>query len=635
MLRSLAKIELTSPENNNYSKDPFSSAKWPFVAFKYVFMSDTVKVSDVVARFFEEKGVKNVFLLSGGMMMHLLDSVSKSKSIKYVCMHHEQGCSIAAEGYARALNEVGICYATSGPAATNLVTGIAGSFLDSVPVMFITGQSRTALTVRGVKIPDLRMIGSFEVNIVDIVKPITKYANYVDNPQDILYELEKAYSIAAEGRPGPVLIEVPLDIQGAPVDPEKLRRYVKPAVKEEVNTAAFDTLAEKIRNAKRPLLLGGYGIRVANQADEFDELFHSLNIPLVTTQFANDLVPFDDEVYIGKPGLRGDRAGNFAVQTADVIVTLGTSLHLSTVGYEAVDFAPDAYKIVIDVDKAVLEKNSTFSQMQIHADVATAINEIKKRLSGFRFESNNWVKRLKLIKEKFPVINEGHVYNGDEINPYYFIDALSDVLQGDEIIVTDSGSLYYITGQTFRAKKGQRMIVSGALGSMGYALPAAIGASVASPEKRVICLTGDGSMQMNSQELQTVSNYKLNCAIIIVNNKGYASIRNTQSSFLNGHIAASSIETGVTFPDWKKLADAYSLPYVREDKHSNMANSLREVVNGKGPVFMEVVMPDNVIMKPSVTSTRLENGSFRSNKLHEMSPAIENEDLLDINLKDF
>lgn len=598
-------------------------------------MSGIVKVSDVVARFFEDKGVKNVFLLSGGMMMHLLDSLSKSERIKYICMHHEQACSIAAEGYARALNEVGVCYATSGPAATNLVTGIAGSFLDSVPVMFITGQSRTALTVRGAKIPDLRMIGSFEVNIVDIVKPITKYANYVDNPQDILYELEKAFSIAAEGRPGPVLIEVPLDIQGAPVDPATLRRYTKPAVKENVDTAAFDLLAEKIRNAKRPLLLAGYGVRVANQAEEFNEFYQSLNIPLVTTQFANDLVPFDDDIYVGKPGLRGDRAGNFAVQTADVIVTLGTSLHLSTIGYESADFAPDAFKIVIDVDKAVLEKNASFSQLQIHADVATALTEMKNRLSGFRFEPNKWVDRLRQIKVKFPVMAEEHVYKGDEIDPYHFIDTLSDVLQGNEIIVTDSGSLYYISGQTFRTKKGQRMIVSGALGSMGYALPAAIGASVASPGKRVICLTGDGSMQMNSQELQTISNYNLNCAIIIVNNKGYASIRNTQASFLNGHIAASSIETGVTFPDWEKLADAYSLPYVREDKHSNMANSLRDVLNRKGPVFMEVVMPDSVVMKPSVTSTRLENGSFRSNKLHEMSPIIENEDLLNINLRDF
>ncbi len=596
-------------------------------------MSELVRVSDVVCHFLEKKGVKHVFLLSGGMIMNLLDSVSKSKVIKYVCMHHEQGCSIAAEGYSRVSGEVGVCYATSGPGATNTVTGIAGSWLDSVPVFFITGQSRTTLTVRGAKIPNLRMLGTFEVDIVEIVKPITKYAAFVDKADNILYELEKAYYIAAEGRPGPVLLDIPLDIQGALVNEETLKGFDVPENTNVPDASAFAALIQKIKDSKRPLFIGGHGIRVAKMVDEFRSLIHSLNIPVLNTQLANDLIPYDDECYIGKPGLRGDRAGNFAVQTADLIVTLGCSLHITTTGYEPEHFASSAFKVVIDLDSAVLEKNKSISQLQIKADVKTAINKLMARLTKESLTiDENWVERLKKIKEKYSVMNEGHQTNNDEINTYNIIDTLSNILKGDEIIVTDAGSLYYITGQTLRVKKDQRVIISGAFGAMGYALPAAIGACFAAPDKRVICITGDGSMQTNVQELQTVSNYNLNCTIIVINNKGYASIRNSQSSFLSGHIAASSEETGVTFPDWGKLSEAFSLSYIREDKLSNLKNCVQNAVNFNGPVFVELVIPEHVIMMPSVTSTRLENGSFKSNKLHEMSPIIEDDPLLNIDI---
>jgi acetolactate synthase-1/2/3 large subunit len=588
-------------------------------------MAEQIRLSDYVTRFFEDKQVKHVFLLSGGMMMHLLDAISKSKQIKYVCNHHEQACSIAAEAYARVKNDIGVCYATSGPGATNTVTGLAGAWLDSSPVMYITGQSRSTLTVRGAGIKNLRMLGNFEIDIVNIVGSITKYAAFVDNKNDIAYHLEKAYYLAKEGRPGPVLLDIPLDIQGSMIDPDDLKHFTAPDKPVYDVENEFEELFELLGKSERPIIIGGHGIRVANQADNFIKIIEALNIPIVTTQLANDLIASNHNLYVGKVGLRGDRAGNFAVQNADLVISIGSSLHITTTGYELKEFAPNATKVVIDIDKAVLEKNADVSQLQINCDVETALN----KLSSFNQSKqiDDWLEMARKWKSLFPIIKEPHPQSNDEINTYHLIDTLSDKLNGDEVLVTDAGSLYYITGQAFKTKRKQRVIISGAFGAMGYALPASIGASFAEPDKNVICLTGDGSMQLNIQELQTIHHYGLNIKIIVINNNGYASIRNSQASFLGGHIAASSDKSGVDFPDWKKIALAYNIPFLREDKLSEVARVLDELLNTKGPVFLEVVIPENVSMIPAVTSVRLPNGSFKSNSLQEMSPALTAEKL--------
>ncbi len=579
-----------------------------------------VKVSDLICTFFEEKGVKNIFLLSGGMMMHLLDSVSKSKSIKYVCNHHEQACAIAAEVYARCNNNIGVCYATSGPGATNTVTGISGAWLDSSPVMYITGQSRKDLTARGAGIDNLRMLGNFEVDIVKIVEPITKYAAFIDDPNTILYHLEKAYFLAKDGRPGPVLLDIPLDIQGATVEENELIHFTQPSPATYDIKDKFAELASMLKQSKNALILAGNGIRIANQTNEFYALLDKLKIPVVTTQLANDLMPYDSDSYIGKVGLRGDRAGNFAVQTADLIISIGSSLHITTTGYELDEFAPLAKKVAIDVDTAILEKNKAINQLQINCDVKIAIASMMGFDNSAYAFSKEWHEKLLYLKKNYSVINEPHKVIDNTINTYHLVDTISQILKGDEIIIADSGSLYYIVGQTFKTKKGQRVIISGALGAMGYALPAAIGACFAEPTKNVISLIGDGSMQLNIQELQTIANYGLNCKIILINNKGYASIRNTQSSFLDGHVAASSEGTGVTLPNWEKIADAYQIKFARVDNQHDLVSKLNEVFAAKGPLILEVVIPDEVVMIPAVTSERLPNGSFKSNKLHEMSP---------------
>ncbi len=586
-----------------------------------------MKISDLIVKFFEQKKVEHIFLLSGGMMMNLLDSVSRSKSIKYICNHHEQAASMAAEAYSRVKNEVSVCYATSGPGATNTITGIAGAWLDSTPVMYLTGQSRTSLTVMGSGIKDLRMFGNFEINIVELVKPITKYAVFLNNPYEVLYQLEKAYYLASTGRPGPVLLDVPLDIQGYIVNEEKLKRFVAPNHSEDIPDLKI--LKKELEKSKKPLIIGGHGIRVSNQVDKFRELVHKLNIPVVTTPLANDLMPYLDNLYIGRVGLRGDRPGNFAVQSADLIITLGSSLHISTTGYELEEFAPNAKKIVIDIDSAVLKKNESISQIQIKSDIESVIKYMSKNI--YLDVDMDWLSKLKNWKQLFPIINEPHFKEGDEINTYHLMDKLSKSLKGNEILITDAGSLYYITGQAFLAKENQRVIISGALGAMGYALPASIGAAFAALDKNIICITGDGSMQLNVQELQTISHYQLNCKIIVINNKGYASIRNSQASFLDGHIAAASEETGVTFPNWKKLAGAYSIKFIKVNKFTYLNETFKKMLDIKGPLLIEIVISENVTMIPAVISTRLPNGSFKSNRLHEMTPDLTSEQLLKAN----
>ncbi|TCC96243.1 thiamine pyrophosphate-binding protein [Pedobacter hiemivivus] len=585
-------------------------------------MGRLVKVSDLIVEFFEEKNVEHIFLLSGGMMMHLLDSVSKSKQIKYICNHHEQACAIAAEGYARIKNVPAVCYATSGPGATNTITGIAGAWLDSSPVIFLTGQSRSTLTVMHSKIDNLRMLGNFEVDIAEITKSITKYSVFIDRSEDVLFHLQKAYYLASTGRPGPVLLDLPLDVQGATVDLDTLPQFQAP----ENENVEFDftSLKEDLKNYKQPLIVAGHGVRVAGEVQRFRDFVQQANIPVVTTQLANDLLPYDFPQYIGRLGLRGDRAGNFAVQSADLILTIGTSLHVTTTGYETEDFAPNAKKIVIDLDEAVLAKNKSISQIQIKSDISTLLYNLNDLE---RLDLDPWIRKLTQWKEKFKIINEPHHREGEDINTYHLMDMLSKILNDNDVLVTDAGSLYYITGQAFLSKANQRVIVSGGLGAMGYALPASIGAALAAPERNVICITGDGSMQLNIQELQTLAHYKLNCKVIIINNGGYASIRNSQASFLDGHLAGSSRDTGVSFPDWEKIAAAYSIDYSRENQYSDLKERLAIILNKQGPQIIEVVIPENVVMIPAVTSVRLDNGSFKSNRLHEMTPYLSEEQL--------
>jgi len=589
-----------------------------------------IKVSDLVTRFLEQQGVQHVFLLSGGMMMHLLDSISRSNRIRYICNHHEQASAIAAEGNARWRGGLGVCFATSGPGATNTVTGIAGAWLDSSPILIITGQSRSTLTARGLGLSDLRMVGPFEVDIVAIVQSITKYAVFVGDPRMVLYHLQRAVHAATTGRPGPVLIDMPLDIQATLIEEEGLPEFTPEPITASV-VHDFTPLWEKLAVARRPVILAGHGVCVAGESSRFLALVERLGIPFVTTQLAKDLVPFTHPLFIGHVGLRGERAANFAIQASDLLIIAGCSLHITTTGYDVDAFAPSADKVWIDLDSANLRRNAVRATLTYPISVTDCLDRIDAFSPALSAKAAEWMSMVMNWKKRLPVIAE-HPQKSEAIEVYQLLATLSDILSGGEVIVTDAGSLYYAVGQCFRAKAGQRVIVSGALGAMGYALPASLGVAIENTVGPTVCITGDGSMQMNVQELASVARYAPNLKIIVINNGGYASIRNTQNTFCNGNIAGSSRATGVGMPEWGKLCESYGLSYLKCDRQAELRNAFDKMMSVSGPIFLECCTPENVDMFPAVISRKLEDGSFVSSRLHEMSPLLSANELASLGI---
>lgn len=584
-----------------------------------------IRVADYIADFLQEKNIKKVFLLSGGGMMHLLDAVSRHPELGYICNHHEQASAIAAEAYARQSGNLGVCYATSGPGATNIITGLAGAWQDSSPVLFITGQSKLSQTIQQSGLTKLRQFGTFEVNIVPIVQSITKYAVFLNDPKLIRFHLEKAYALAIQGRPGPVLIDIPIDIQGTLVEPDELISYPLETPSSTLTEQEVSQAIQRLLDAKRPLLLAGHGIRVSNTAALFEQIISQFNIPVITTQLGKDLLDYHHPLFVGHPGMKGDRAGNFAVQSADVILILGSSLHVLTTGYELDKFAPQAYKIQIEPDINILRREQVGVNKKIHSDIQSFLQKMSMLTKAISFPTNEWHHRCKQWKYELAVQNEPHKKSVDNVNYYDFVDVLSNTCRGDETIITDAGSAFYVIGQAFRVKKGQRVITSGALGAMGFALPAATGASAAAPERMIICITGDGSLQTNVHELATIQYHQLNIKLFIMNNYGYASIQNTQNNFFNGHYAGVNQQSGVSFPNLQKLADAYHLTYISVSSPIIMPTVINEILNSKGPIICEIFTSQHQEIIPSVSSQKLANGEMLSKPLDDMFPFMDEE----------
>lgn len=587
-----------------------------------------MRVSDYIAKTLEDRGVRATFMVSGGGMMHLIDAVGRMSSLKYFCNHHEQACAMAADGYARQSGGIGLVYATSGPGGTNLLTGLVGAWQDSTPILFLTGQSKTSQTIHGTGIAGLRQFGTFEVDIVPIVKSVTKYAAVIERPEDARFHLENALHLATTGRPGPVLLDVPLDIQGAKIDPAKLRGGSSdwPTVPK----AAADEVREAwtaIRKARRPLVLAGHGVRCAGAATQFRRAVEQWGVPVVTTQLAKDLLPYDSPLFVGHPGVRGDRAANFAIQNADVILSLGCSLHAQTAGYEADQFAPRATKIMVELDDAVLRRETYGVNRKIRADVCDFLAQ--SRDTGRIEVDSAWLRKCADWKVRYDVRNEPQPKGGpsDPINYYELPDLLSDTLQGNETIVTDAGSAWYVLGQGFRLKGDQRFISSGAMGTMGFTLPVCTGVATAAPERMVVGVTGDGSFQTNIHELAVFRHNRFNVKLFVVDNDGYLSIRNTQNQYFDGNLVGSSPETGVTMPDMAKIAAAYSLPFVECPDRQSLPNAIRATLAHSGPVICRIrAMPDQILM-PSVSSKKLPDGRMVSKPLHDMAPFLDEQEV--------
>lgn len=584
-----------------------------------------IRVADYIAKRLREWEVDTVFILSGGGMMHLVDSVGRAEGMRAICNHHEQCSAIAADAQARFTGKVGVCYATSGPGATNILTGVVGAWQDSSPVLFLTGQSKSTQTIQGSGIPGLRQFGTFEVDIVPIIKPVTKYAVMVTDPNTIRFHLEKALYLATTGRPGPVLLDLPLDVQGALIELESLEGYSPDIEVSRPVQVDLPKVVKLLQNARRPLILSGVGIRAAGAVDLFRRIVDRMNVPVVTSQLGKDGLYYDHSLFVGHSGPKGDRAGNFAVQTADVIMSLGCSLHSQTTGWENSLFAPDAVKIQVDIDEAVLAREQLNVAIKIKSDIGEFLSGIEP-LVGEGFANDAWRNTCRSWKERYAVSREPHGRAGDAINYYDFAEELSRTLKGDECIVTDAGSAFYAMGQGFRVKREQRFISSGSLGAMGFALPAANGVATANGSA-TICVTGDGSLMTNVHDLAVTSHYKLNVKIFVMNNEGYLSIRNTQRDFFNGMFVGTDADSGVFIPELESQAKTYHLPFLRCDRPADLSMTISQALAIDGPVLVEINALRDQRMIPSVMSERLADGRMQSKPLHEMYPYLPQNDV--------
>ncbi|MFA6016663.1 MAG: thiamine pyrophosphate-binding protein [Patescibacteria group bacterium] len=554
-----------------------------------------MKSSEYVIKFLE-KITDSVFFLPGGGIMHLVDSLGRSKKIDAYCTHHEQAAATAAEGYARIKNDIGVILVTSGPGATNAITGVAGAWLDSIPLLIISGQVKTDnITPRKNGKPTVRAIGFQELNVIDLVKPITKYAVTVEKKEDIKYHLEKAVSIAKTGRPGPVWIEIPLDIQGAKIDVNKLRSYHP--LSEAKYKIPMDLIIEKLKKAKKPLLMVGNGIRLAGGEKTLLKILNKFKINTVSALYtADDLVPSNYSHYLGRQGMWGNTTANWAVDNCDLLLVIGERLQLTQLSYDYQNFATQAFKIMIDIDENELHKKTLDIDLPIHADAKIFLDVLIKQ----KIKLNRWNVKIKPTNLNLYSTSERYV------NVYNFLEELNNNLNKQNIITSDAMAAV-ASHQVLKIKSGQRFIVNAGLGQMGQGLPMAIGACIASGMKPTICIEGDGSIMLNIHELQTIQHHNLPIKIFILNNGGYYSIKNTHIDYFKKEFA-SSPQTGVSFPEYKKLIPAWGFKYLKIHNDQELYK-IRKVMDNKYPIVCELMINPEQLMFSKWTAGKYKNNS--------------------------
>jgi acetolactate synthase I/II/III large subunit len=589
-----------------------------------------MRVSEYIAQQLVDFGVRHVFMLTGGGAMFLNYAIGTHPQIKTIFNHHEQACAMAAEGYARITNTPGVINVTTGPGGVNALNGVYGAYTDSIPMLVLSGQVKRETYLRTYDLPGLRQLGDQEIDIISMVKGITKYAATVTDPKEIRYHLEKAWHLTQSGRPGPVWLDIPIDVQSSPLDVDSLKGFDPaetdfPTAPEILSRQVNETLAS-IQSAQRPVILAGTGVRLAGAVDLFNEVVHKLGIP-VTTGWTHDLIASNDPVFCGRPGTIGTRPGNFAVQNSDVLLVLGSRLNIRQTGYAFKSFARAAHKIWVDIDPAELNRPTVRPETAIVADAKAFLSEMNRQLDQNQWNGKQFAGWLGWCKERqarYPAVNERQRQFNGKINPYHFIQTLFEQLAADDIVVTGNASACIISFQTAQLKLGQRLFSNSGSASMGYDLPAAIGAAVAHG-KRVICLAGDGSLQMNVQELQTVAQTGLPVKIVVLNNEGYLSIRTSQKNFFGGTVGEGP-ESGVNFPDYVKLAEVYGIP-ARCIAEADFVPPLREALDAPGPALVEVMLDPSQGFEPRQSSRPLPDGRIVSAPLEDMFPFLEREEV--------
>lgn len=588
-----------------------------------------MRVADFIANFiYEELGVHHVFILTGAGIMHLTDGIAKHGKIKAICPHHEQTSSMALEAYSRVTENFGVGYFTTGPGSTNAITGLGGAWQDSVPCLFISGQVKRSESSYNSGISGLRQFGVQELNIIPVVESLCKYTVELNDPTKTRYEFEKAVHIAKSGRPGPVWIDIPMDVQGATIDEEKLERYIVKDEKPTLDKEKIKITINWLKNAKRPVIIAGRGIRIAKAIPVLAELVEKYKIPVVTTYLGIDNMRSDDPCYIGKTGVKGDRPANFAMQNSDLIIAIGTSLHVSVIGYDYTQFAREAKKIVIDIDETSHKKKTINIDLMINVDAKEALTEILTLVKGSHLDSYlPWLSQCQRWKTKYRVRLPEYDNTQNGINSYVFVDELSKHASEGDIFISDAGGTFYTVSQGIQLlKPNQRYIPSSAMATMGYTLPAAIGASVANGWKRVLAITGDGSFQQNIQELQTVVEYKLPIKLFVLNNDGYNSIRVSQKNYFNNRFIGESPISGISFPDTLKIAAAYGIKTIRIHTQEELSQKIDEALYYDGPVVCDVIVPRDQPIIPTVSSIVNKDGSMSSRPLEDMAPFLDRDE---------
>jgi len=588
-----------------------------------------IKLSDYIVDFFEKQGFKTVFLISGGGCIHLIDSVGKSKKLNYICNHHEQACAIAAEAYARVKGKPGLCIVTTGPGGTNAITGVLGAWLDSIPMIIISGQVKRETMGAGL---GLRHLGDQEINIIDIVTSITKYASVVMEPSDIRFHLEKALFLATSGRPGPVWLDIPIDVQGAFINKNKLKKFVN---KKNIPFDNYDlkkdvkSVLKKIIQAERPVLFVGNGVRLGQAAHDLQKLISLLKIPVLTGFAGFDIVSSENSYFAGRPGTIGQRSANFTLQNSDLLLIIGARLNIRMLGYNYQTVARGAYKIMVDIDKEEMNKKTIKIDLKLKYDAKIFIQEMIKQLKELSLQTKktSWMQTINKWKQQYPTVPNEYWKDTKYVNPYCFIETLSKFIKSDDILALSDATASICTYQALNFPYGARILTNSGAAPMGYGLPAAIGACFANNKKSTICIEGDGSIQLNIQELQTVVHHKLPLKIFLYNNRGYVSIRLTQKNLFHGRYVASSPESGVSYPNMIKIAKAYGIHTEKISNNSQIAGKIKKVLALKGPVLCEINVSPNQEFSPKAASKQLANGSFVSRPLEDMYPFLSKEEL--------
>ena len=589
-----------------------------------------MKLSDYVIDCIADAGVNDVFMLPGGGAMHLNDSLGCSDRVKLVCNLHEQACAIAAEAYGQFTNNLGVCMVTTGPGSVNALTGVAAGWMDSTPMLIVSGQVKRADLSHG---KGVRQLGFQEIDIVSMVRSITKYAVTVTDPDRIRFHMEKAIWSAREGRPGPAWIDIPLDVQAAEIDPSQQSGF-SPNADPDQRVPNHHRLAEKVkltldslRKSERPVILIGNGVRLARSEDAMNLLAEKLKVPILTTWKALDLFEEHDPLFIGRPGAIAQRAANFAQQRSDWFLMIGARMDMGQTAYMHKFLAPEATRIMVDVDEAEIKKMDTDIAIEIAAGADQFINQMLAQLEAQDLESEQWSQwrgQCKSWKEAYPVMRPEYLEDTEGVSLYALIDALSGKVQQGELVVPgSSGACSEVTMQAFRSQKGVRVLNSEGLGPMGFGISSALGACIASGKQRTVCVDGDGGFAMNTQELETVKRLRLPIKYFVLDNGGYGSIRATQKSYFEERYFASSPEGGLTLPDLGKVANAYNIPFSELNSNNELDETLDSCWSIAGPSICRVRVSPRQVTAPRVRSRQTETGSMETAPMDELWPPID------------